>query len=91
VNSSPSITAPCIDASCSGARASRGTDISVGADVVAGYKTPFEHLTREEDQVNVPIDGPSRGAGGINAVWTDSSLKPLPRADKGRGILVINV
>lgn len=53
---------PYIDPSCKGAApdvnamASRGTDISGGADLVVWYKTPFQHLTREEDQVNMPIE-----------------------------------
>jgi primary-amine oxidase len=53
---------PYIDASCSGAApdvdamSSRAGDISAGADVVVWYKTAFEHLTREEDQVNMPIE-----------------------------------
>src|SRR5258708_39653450 len=53
---------PYIDAGCAGAApdvnamAARATDISGGADVVGWYRTAFQHLTREEDQLNIPIE-----------------------------------
>jgi len=55
---------PFFDPSCNGlgnppdvdGMAARARDISAGADLVVWFRNAFQHLTREEDQVNMPIE-----------------------------------